>query len=128
MATTDYGTDFEGIDDVLPTMRMISGPPVVIESLLRRFRTPRGTLWYARNYGTDLRQFINGSASNSQIARAVELECRKDARVLSVSVDVERAENTITITLRLELGDGPFVAVIGVDELTVELLNFSQAA
>jgi len=126
---TDYGQDFTCIEDVDARLSVTSGPLLVAQAVVRRLETPRGGLWYSPNYGTDLRQFINGHATVFRVARAIEQEALKDERVESAKAVVTITNNRrIDATLTLELADGPFRLVVAVDELTVELIDFRQAA
>ncbi len=128
MATTDYGSDFSCITDLDAKLSTVSGPLVVGQAILRRYITPRGGLWYDPEYGTDLRQFLNGARSRFAVARACELEALKDDRVQQASAEVEITRDTMTIVVRLTLADGPFALTVSVSSLTVEMIEFSQAA
>jgi hypothetical protein len=101
---------------------------VVVEAVLRRLQTPRGGLWYDRDYGTDVRQFLNGSRSRFTVAAAVEAEALKDERIEEAGAEVTFTDRTLEIVLRIVTADGPFSLTVGVSELTVDLISFDQAA
>jgi hypothetical protein len=100
----------------------------VVEAILRRLQTPRGGLWYDRDYGADVRQFLNGSRSKFAVAAVVEAEALKDERVEEASADVTFTDTTLEIVLRIVTAAGPFDLTIGVSDLTVALLSFNEAA
>jgi hypothetical protein len=128
MADVDFGTDFHSFPDFDFNLSTISGPPLVVEASMNRLRTARGGLWYDRDYGTDVRQFVNSSASPKSIARAVETEVEKDERVASASATVTREGQNILIVLRITTASGAFTLTIAVSALTVDLIDFSEAA
>lgn len=124
----DFGSDFHLVDDLDPQLSTVSGPMVVVEAVVRRLQTPRGGLWYDPAYGTDLRQYLNGVVPRFRVASDVEEEARKDERVQAARATVTFSGETMTVVLTLELADGPFALTIGVDALTVKLIDFSQAS
>lgn len=99
---------------------------MVVQAVARRLQTPRGGLWYDPDYGTDLRQYLNGARSRFRVSRDVENEALKDERVLAASASVTFASQTMTVVLALTLATGVFTLTILVTELTVALVNFSQ--
>ena len=124
----DHGTDFYCTDDLEPNLRVVSGRECLRQALLRRLITPRGSLFFDPNYGTDLRAFLASSARASEIAQAVEAECLKDERVEDVSSLVTPpATNSDPIVVRLSIvdADGPFPLTVAVSSLTVKLLEES---
>ncbi len=121
---SEYGVDFHCVDDFDANLSTVSGPLVVIEAVVRRLQTPRGGLWYDRDYGTDLRAFLNGSRSRFRVASAVEQEARKDERVEAAEADVTFTDATMRVDLSLTLEDGVFDLVLNVSALTVELVTF----
>ena len=125
---TDYGTDFSCVTDLDSALSTVSGPMVVVEAVLRRLQTTAGGLWYDRDYGTDVRQFLNGSRSRFAVSAAVEAEALKDERIEEAAAEVTFTDETLTIVLRLVLADAEFSLTIGVSQLTVDLISFNEAA
>jgi len=127
--SVDYGKDLWCLDDFSPTMPEVTGRTVPIQRLVRRLYTPRGSCPDCPNDGIDVRDFLNtGSAlTDTQIAGIIAGELRKDVACLDVTVVATFSgptpKRTLTIDIVGELADGPFALVIGVDQLTVELLK-----
>lgn len=126
---TDYGSDFQAVEDLDSRLTLVTGPAVVAQAVARRLQVPRGGLWYAPDYGTDLRAYLLAPVrSRFALVAAIEAEATKDERVQSakatVAFDGDRAEVTVT----LELVDGrTFDLVLDVSRVTVELLTFEAA-
>lgn len=120
----DLGTDIHCVSDMEPTLRVISGREALAHAIARRLQTPFGGLWYDPDYGYDLRQFCSGQLTQaSTIASSVELEALKDERVLDAKAAVTVVGKTLDVKVTLTDGLGPFTLVIGVDALTLQLLN-----
>lgn len=120
-----YGIDFDGIGP-RRDMRSATGLRRVSQRLAAMLETQRGSMWWAPERGTDLRQFINAQVDDSlsEIANAAALECEKSSKV-------DRAEATATslssgaveITIKCQAADGPFDLTVLVTELSVTLLR-----
>jgi hypothetical protein len=123
---TEYGSDFSVVEDFGATMSVVTGPIVVAQAVARRLQTPRGGLWYDPNYGTDMRQFVNGHATAFQIATAIESEALKDERVERASAEVAITQDRVVAVVTLQLADGPFTLTVTASELTVEMTDFRQ--
>lgn len=120
---TDYGTDIHCVDDVDRDLSLVSGPLGVAEAVARRLITPRGRLWYAPDYGTDIRAYLNSELRPFQIARDVEAEALKDERVIAADAEVIRSTaDTLEIRLLLTLGDGPFAFVLTITQVSASVL------
>lgn len=122
------GTDLDGIEDLSPAMREVSGREALAQAIARRLRTPRGGLFYDERYGFDLRQFINEVApSTGYIAAGVQAQAEQDERVLRARAQVyqlgemqERLRVDLTITDRRGID---FRLSLAVTDLTVEILR-----
>lgn len=125
---TDYGSDFSCVSDLDPKLSVVSGPLVVAQAIVRRLQTPRGGLWYDLSYGTNVRQWLNGSTSKVRVASAIEAEARKDERVSAARATVTFSQSSMDIRLLITLAEGPFELTIGVNDLTVDLISFQAAA
>jgi len=126
--TVDYGTDLAAVPDLDPAMPAVTGRLVLVEAIARRFSTPRGGLFYDADYGLDLREYLNEGFTTTDLyaLRAeVETEARKDERVVSASarLRIDHATATLTVSLELRDGAGPFSLVLAVDAVTVAVLT-----
>jgi hypothetical protein len=126
----DLGTDIRALDDLPPQMNLQSGLPNLGEAIARRLQTPRGGLFYAPNYGTDVRSWLNEAMTDDDIFRAkvsIEAECEKDERVLAAdaTLALNQPSQTLTISLELILASGPFQLVLSVNQVSVAILEAS---
>jgi len=127
--TVDYGSDWFNTSDVLPSMPTVRGRQVPIQRLVRRLFTPRGSCPDAPNDGIDVRDFLNRPALTiEQMQGIVRSELEKDEAVLppanvKVTITGPLSKREMTIEIDGDLSDGPFALVVGVTDLTVELLS-----
>ena len=109
MTLDPLGQDFSILSEL--SFRTKSGIDNLLEALGRRLITPRGGLWYAPNYGLDIRQFLNESIADGgyEMSALIEGELEGDERVLNatVTVDVLTLES-ITFRASIETLQGPF--------------------
>lgn len=128
----DYGRDVglvtqRGAVDIDPFFRLIRGPRVVLEAVLRRLMTPRGSLLSDPNYGQDVRGALHAefdAAGRFALATAIANEARKDDRVTDArcSVDYNASTGRVRIQLACATGTGPFRLVLAVSKVGVEVL------
>ena len=132
---TDYGRDISCMGS-LKTGRLVTGTRVVAEAVYRRLITPRGTLRGGENeadYGLDLLDLIGGTFTASDalaLPGRISNELEKDERITSVSVGVNRVVEGpaiyVTVTIECTTDAGPFTLVLGVDGVTVAVLNLDE--
>lgn len=123
---TDLGTAIDCVTDVGARFTFVSGKKALANAIARRLITPRGTLSWDADYGSDVRSFLNrGSTQQARFAigAAVNDECLKEERVDSCSTDVEFVGATLLITIQIVAAQGPFTLVLSVDSLTVTILE-----
>lgn len=125
--TAEHGVDYACVTDLDPSLTLRDTRVTLGESCARRIITPRGGLFYDRDYGNCVRRFLHASGfSANQIARFVEAEILKDERVNAVAADVEFDTQTETLTIRIRVKpvtNEIFDLTLSVDDLTVELLQ-----
>lgn len=120
----DLGTDFAGVNDITPTLQVVSGRRCLIEAIARRLITPRGALWYDPDYGYDLRQYLSGiTVAAGSIAASVAAEAEKDERVEQASADVTFSGSVLNVKLAIADAAGPFQFVLRISQVTVEILK-----
>lgn len=125
------GTDIASLPDLDPLFGTVSEIEALGEALARRYETPRGSLWYAPDYGYDLRGRLGDSLTTSDLAQMpgdIEAEALKDERVQSAAaiVTFDASAATLTVTLTGTTAIGPFQFVLAVSALTVNLLSASS--
>lgn len=123
---SELGTDISCLSDIGAKFRFASGFENLGQAIARRLQTPRGGLFYDLDYGTDLRDWLNAvytEADRAEFASAIAAECEKDPRVLSADAEIVRTgQDVVNVTVSLETLEGPFSMVLGVDQVTVEVL------
>src|SRR5947208_3071152 len=101
---TDFGADLAALPDLDPRWPLQSGGRNLAEAIARRLQTPRGGLFYAPDYGTDVRGWLNEAMTGDDVFRAqvaIEAECEKDERVRSASADLSLNPTLQTLHIRL---------------------------
>lgn len=124
----DFGTDILVFDDLDETMEPRGGPQVLLQALGKRFTTRRGQLPFHKNYGRDLRDYLNETVTDDLLFRAkadVELEAEADERVLSADAQVQYrpSEEKMLVALVVQTATGPYRLVMSVTRLGVELIT-----
>src|SRR5690349_16156686 len=99
---TDFGSDISGFPDLDPTFSLVSGTTALAQAIARRLESPRGSLWYAPDYGTDVRGRLNDAFTASglhALQSDIEAECEKDERIrhASATVTLDSRRSTMTI-------------------------------
>ena len=79
------------------------------------------------NYGYDLTQFVNDDVGPADLARIeanAAAEAKKDERVQDAEVSISVTSAGVMIAkVTLETSDGPFVLVLSVTDVNVEILK-----
>ena len=127
-AADPLGADLSCWPGMDPSGAYVSGNVALCQALARRLTTPRGGLWYAPNYGTDVRAWLNEAITPdilSRLKRAVEGECAADERVQTVNADVtgNSQQQSLTIHITGTTQAGPFIFVLAFTSVTVTLLK-----
>ena len=121
-----------GTDVVIgKNVTLVSGYKSLGLQLIKRLSTRRGTLFYDKNYGDDLRLFMNkpiNQAILDHIKYTIKSQCEQDPRVNNADVTV--AYNSSTLALEADIFVttflGPFTLVISVTNLNVDLLSIDS--
>lgn len=130
-----YGRDLsclpnaDGILDLTSDMQECTGNDVLIQSLVRRHLTAKGSDVASPNDGIDVRTLIKNGLTQtqiSQLAAQVQQEIILDQRVTpasTVSATFDTATNVITFTeVIVPVQGGPFTLTIAIGLVTVSLL------
>jgi phage baseplate assembly protein W len=104
---------------------------MLIQALLRRLSTRRGTLAFHPDYGLDLRDYLLDSVTEDtahRIRSDVIQECEEDERVESADASVEwdAATETLSIDVTVEAAAGPFDFVVEVSKLAITLAQSEE--
>lgn len=127
----DFGTDIDcGPDGLSPTFDLVSGRDALVQAILHRFQTQRGSLVDDANYGLDVTAWVGKKAGTTQRLaweQALESEARKDERVLSARARLTFDTQTgfFRFILAVTTADGPFSLTLAVTDVSVELLAVS---
>jgi phage baseplate assembly protein W len=110
------------------TFELVSERTALVQALVRRFQTARGSLVDDPDYGLDLTIWIGQRTDSAQLfawQQALQAEARKEARVRSARarVTADRGTSTLTFTLALETAAGPFRLTIQASQASVDLLS-----
>lgn len=133
---TNWGSDVssfvvndEGVADLDPYFRIITGPRVVAEAVARRWTSPHGSLFWDPDAGQDVRDRLNAKLDPSQLdelAASLAAEAEKDERVLrcGVLVTYEQASKRLRIRAAITLSDADsFEFVMSIDAVTAAVLG-----
>lgn len=133
---SNYGSDVstfvlndEGVADLDPYFRVITGFRVVAEAVARRWTSPKGSLWWDPDAGQDVRDRLNAKLDPSQVdelAASLAAEAEKDERVqrCSVLVTYEQAAKRLRIRAAITLSDAEsFQFVMSIDAVTAAVLG-----
>jgi hypothetical protein len=96
-----YGSDWRDLGSL--DFSRLEGKKLLKRSLIRRLTTPKESLFYAPEYGFDLRQFVNAdwdSEIESQLITGAQNECEQDKRIIEATVSVtERGLNSLRLRI-----------------------------
>ncbi|WP_394845194.1 hypothetical protein LZC95_50230 [Pendulispora brunnea] len=126
MALPDFGTDVSTVGDLDPTFTPVSGQRVVLERILRRLSTARGTLAYAPDEGIDIGDWTNDATTRMQrlvLANYIRSEVERDEAVTSTDVSVSLEANGLVALISVETDDGPFSLTIPIADVSAARLH-----
>lgn len=123
----DFGTDFSAIPDL--SFAVKDGYANLAEALGRRLITPKGELFYDKNYGFDVRRYLNETWNDAiayEFTSLLEEEVKKDGRIINCSALVDAtnilATRRLSVYIEATTTSGPFSLVVNVSDLTAEVL------
>jgi hypothetical protein len=122
--------DGKGNVDLTPGMVESTGRDVLIESLIRRQTTPRGSVIDAPNDCIDVRDWLSDGLDQTrmqQLQGAIVQQLRRDERVddASVSVTYDQSRRTLTIVETVIDSDGPFELTLTLSDETITIITSS---
>lgn len=115
---SNYGDDFECVDDIAIDLRLARDEDVALaESLIRRLQ---GQLWYSQPDGFDLFELIGTANDANRIVMQIRVELAKDERVLSADFEASLLDdqNLVGVLYIQPRVGSPFRLTIEVDALT----------
>jgi hypothetical protein len=118
-----------GAPDLDPYFTEISGAEAVAQAVaLRCGYTPRGVLRDAPDVGMLLMDYLGMALKGGSVEALrgiLAIEAQKEERVLTVtvSIDVDRAAQSMAIRIEGGCAEGPFALTLSVTDVTVELLR-----
>lgn len=124
-----FGVDVDTFPDIDDSGRAISGPRVVMVMALRRLTTPRGSLDYDRDFGFDLRDYLNEDLSAADLAtlqQEIASELTKDERVDDCSASVTLLDGLLRIRISLTTTTGDMNFTLAITDVSAEILSESS--
>lgn len=123
----DYGIDISATSGLDPNFTLVTGDRVLAEAAFRRLTTQRGSLFYAPDYGTDVREMLLGRVDARRLGEwraRIEAEVRKDDRIESAKAALSFDPQSAVATVKVAgVGAaGPFQFTLAVSAVSVELL------
>lgn len=122
------GVDISCYPDLDAGFSLVSGRTALGQALARRLETPRGGLFYDRDYGTDVREMVNDAATSAfaqQRQQQIEAEALKEERVgtATATVTYSPATSTATVKLAVDTAAGPYTFILAVTQISIALLG-----
>lgn len=111
------GTDFGGVLDIDRAWRTVGPRRALAEAIGRRLTTPNGALPDWPDYGFDLTSLVGTTIADSAIRQQVQAQCLAEEEVLSAAVTVTRVGESLSVSVVIEDGVGPFELTINVSGL-----------
>ncbi len=130
-AINPLGTDIRCLADLDPYFALTVGPEALLQDLVHAIETPG--LFYADNWGIDIRMLINGATGahgRALLAKRIQAAWTEDERVDSAQalVDWDAVEERLLITGSvLPITGHGFQFVVAVSQVGVELLSTGTA-
>lgn len=123
IATPASAAGTPGLD---PYLSLAREGTAYTQAIVRRWTTPRGSLYRHPEYGHDVRQYLNDDLDEADlpdIESALAEEARADERTDDAQVSVTFADDTLTVTARLTTITGQtFRLVLAVGEVSTAVL------
>jgi hypothetical protein len=127
MPTNPWGTDLwvgpnaDGVLDIDPSGRVVSGLPVLVQSVVMAQTTPTGSLIGSPDECDDLRLGLSSGMTVDQIQAIksrVTAVLLRDQRITQVKVSVAYsfATATLTITETIQSSAGPFTLTLTISQ------------
>lgn len=127
----DFGSDISTFPDLDELLEPQSGRRVLLESIARRMTTPRGALWWAPSYGSDLGAVLDEAIDPARLraaATALQQQLTQDERILRATVEATytAATRSLRIVVSITDAEGPFERVFTLDSTGVAKLMESN--
>ena len=115
--TIDLGSDFEAPGQLLPDMRLLTSNNDKALGFLyaqaRRLQMPRGSLWFDRNAGLDMREFVNDVQTPANAMLAINGEMFKDERCARCDTQITvNADGSWSVTTNPQAQDGTVFSLV----------------
>ena len=124
---TWIGPNANGILDLEPSLREVSGIDVLVQSVLMRITTPTGSAIDAPDDCFDMRGWVSKGmtvATLGQLKSLIMGQLLRDQRIVSAVVGVSFNFQTsiLTVTMTIQSTIGPFTLTLNVSAVTVQML------
>lgn len=126
------GPNADGVLDLDPSGRVVTGLPVLIQSVIMRQMTPTGSLIGAPDECFDLRSFVSTGMTATQIQSLqsfITSQLLRDQRVTSAQVQANFNFGTSTLIVTEVIGSslGPFTLTLSVGQASALDINVLYA-
>lgn len=124
----DLGTDLSCTAGLDGTFQLVTGSRAVAEAAFRRLTTKRGSLFYATDYGTDVREILNGRVDSSLLGvwrDRIVGEVSKDERIESAAAALtfDPTSGRLTVKVSGKTGEGPFAFTLSLAQAGTPVLT-----
>lgn len=128
MATPDFGSDVSTFPGLDPDFVLRTGTSVLGQVVARIYMTPQGSDRWHRDWGRDLRRYLNEPMTTEKLAQLqseAEEGAELDERILEASATATFNEpaSTVLLSVRVTTNVGPFLFTFSLDEAGVALLS-----
>lgn len=123
-----FGSDFSAVDDIDEFLTFLSGEQnervAYMQSIARRYTTPRFGLFYDQTYGLDLSMFVGDPIPKETVQSMTESEARKDERTKDCMATIAISGESWRVRIVVTPQDGEtFTLTLSVDRVSVSLLS-----
>jgi hypothetical protein len=115
------GSDISGVDDLDAALTEVSGRLSLGQAVLRRFRTPTGTLPEDPAYGFDLTEVVGTTMPPLHIEQKALAQVYAEEEVQRASADARLLGETMTLDVTIVDAAGPFTLTVSADALNVSM-------
>ena len=88
------GSDFAGVDDIDPALRVVSGRLALAQAFARRLTTPVGSLPDWPEYGFDLQSAIGTALTDTQLKQKIRAQAELEEELEDIAISITRIRSS----------------------------------